>query len=796
MIPGITEVNFPSYATLHQATVSLNEMGERTISTQVRIDGDIVPNFSGWELQFRGETFVLPTQKPQASKDNSSRYALVDLVFMSSPIFELKRYFFAEMAEVETGTLIIDKYTSSLRLNLTNFVAAFNRVLGYYYNGSIVMSLNPYYQDSGEVKDMSIDYSYIWDVLTNMHDVYNVSWSFYRSGSVTTIRVGYDAGVIDDHIFQYGFEGGLLRFERHVEDTDIYNVLLGRGGEKNLPYRYFKQTDEYNPIWSADPDAIPELRNIYFSRLLDSNFRSYVQGWKTNSHRDTSTWPGTVVEQYDSARGATDWAYAKGHTDTKFDPVEYVKDDESIALYGVRQGKLDDNDDIFPTIQGVWLDNIGRADEVVDVHIAAEGSQEAQDDIVTVLSDILLSVNEQYEWVSKQVDGSYSFTVPEKRVGNIIYAWAAEGLTSRSEDPTGYIDTTNSNVMVEKAPFPSGDWHIYQETSGISPGEYRIHLVMRINRSDGYGTIQGKFGINQVELHCTPAEGISNRRIFTIWVKNIWESTQGAETDTEYAHRIWDPILGDRLGNQAAVMFSDGWMSASEDYEFLIYKLPEVDRTKSINTVDENGNPITVYSEWKITLVRSDAEYEATGLFIPNTDTGGVPVAGNHFFFTGIDMPINYVRWAEKKVTREKEKQLEEKAWTNATWNISLDKIKAHEAEQYANSLAGRLDAGTIVNITDPRFTPGKILSLGVRTLTFSWREPSGSSPYTVPDIEIVLSDKLAAMQSIDDIRNDVNYISQNYVKNSAVKKLKITTNVIGAGSDISLGTVIGTVSE
>ena len=50
-------------ATLHQATVSFEEMGERTITTQVRVDGDIVPNFNGWELEFRGETFVLPTLK-------------------------------------------------------------------------------------------------------------------------------------------------------------------------------------------------------------------------------------------------------------------------------------------------------------------------------------------------------------------------------------------------------------------------------------------------------------------------------------------------------------------------------------------------------------------------------------------------------------------------------------------------------------------------------------------------------------------------------------------------------------
>ena len=161
MIPGITEGIFangvfqegwPSYATLHQATVQFEDMCERTISTQVRIDGSIVPEFDGWALKFRDELFVLPTLKPQASKDNSTKNALIDLVFTSAPIHELKRYFFAEMTEIEQGTIIIDKYVASLRLSLTNFVAAFNRVLQYYFpDGSFVMNLNPSYVDTGEL---------------------------------------------------------------------------------------------------------------------------------------------------------------------------------------------------------------------------------------------------------------------------------------------------------------------------------------------------------------------------------------------------------------------------------------------------------------------------------------------------------------------------------------------------------------------------------------------------------------------------------------------------------------------
>ena len=61
---------------------------------------------------------------------------------------------------------------------------------------------------------------------------------------------------------------------------EIHKTALG--AEESVSWRYFKETDPFNEIWAADPDAIPELRSVFFSRLLDSNFRKYVQGWKTN----------------------------------------------------------------------------------------------------------------------------------------------------------------------------------------------------------------------------------------------------------------------------------------------------------------------------------------------------------------------------------------------------------------------------------------------------------------------------------------------------------------------------------
>ena len=76
MIPDIQELNFPKidgkqYATLSHATVNLADMGEKTITTQVKIDGDIVPDFSqDWEVEFQGEKYIMPLRIPEGAKGN------------------------------------------------------------------------------------------------------------------------------------------------------------------------------------------------------------------------------------------------------------------------------------------------------------------------------------------------------------------------------------------------------------------------------------------------------------------------------------------------------------------------------------------------------------------------------------------------------------------------------------------------------------------------------------------------------------------------------------------------------
>lgn len=761
MIPAITEINFPAYATLHQATVSLSEMGDRVISTQVRIDGDVVPDFSGWELSFKGERFVLNTKEPQAMKDNSTRHSLVDLTFESWIARELKRYFFFEAASVNASTAIADKYKASVNLNIEDFVVLYNKVLDYYFGGSVVMSL--YMSGQGQYSTdralMEIDYTYLWDVLVKFYEVYDVRWTieFDSSTGVYTIKVGYPPASIDDHVFEYGFSGGLLKFERQVQDVDIHNILLGRGGDKNIPYRYFKRTDPQNPDWTADPDAIPELSNIYFDRLRDINFRWYVRGWMQNPNHDTS-WEddGYVYPVYSDIPEEYAWAYERGRTDEKFNPVEYVKDDESIAEYGERWGALDDNDEIYPTIQGVTRAPIGRIDETVAVSEIVTDDIEAMSrsaSVETSINEIRVALQEDTETQFQRL--SEEFTIPAGSVGDISYVPFGDDTAN-----PGLVrfDTENSTVV---ATADGVDYPI----SGIPAGTYRLKLNMVIHRDSPATSATGTFGIQNIVLTTSAMDADAWKPTFDIWVKNIWGTTKlESESEEQYAERVWLPILGDRAGNEAKIVFSTGFMSVSQDYEFTIASYPVHDTSKSINGVP---------SEWRITLRKSDAEFDVTGLYLPNATTGGQPIAGDKFFFIGIDMPFYYVQLAEEDLNTYKSSELDTVASINPTWIITLDKVRANTriGNEIGAVLADRITAGTKLKITDPRFTPGKILTLYAQSVTYTWQEPTNESPYIVPDIEVVLSDKVVSVEStITRIQNDVSYVKNQYARISDVE--------------------------
>ena len=756
MIPDIKELNFPEYASLSQATCSLNDMDEMTVTTQVEIDGDIKPDFSyDWEIEFLGERYIQPLRSPQALKDNTSICSKIDLVFYHKTIYELKRHFFVELASLESGTPIADKYIASLGLSLEDFIIAYQNVLDYYYGGAIKIELFPA-DYSKERLYINISYSRMWTVLQEMSKVYGVRYNIVGD----TIKVGFPAKEIS-HIFGYGYDKGLLSLERQVQNSDIKNKLLGRGGSQNLPTYYFKNAPEGSP-YPSDPDAIPELSNIVFTELRGKTFRDYIKGWKAAHYN------GEPMEHPTEE-------YLKGFTDAEFDPIEYVKDDESIAKYGVLDDGLDNYEEIYPSIQNFVDDKIGLVNEVVEVE--------------QVLSD---EVNKGVEiTTTNQLEFDYTQT------GNYIYMYPTNHYVySQFEIPSGYVGYLDLKMPVaspkfsslgvpylKDKPMPSDYYktsYSYEITNvetgekvenlNIPAGKYKLTITCVSQLLKPYPGILGSDEYwGNISFSDASANVALNKELdssteywkptFDIWIKNIWGTSKKGEdeTDAAYSERVWLPILGSD-GQEAEITFTTGWLAQSPDWQFKIKGLPQYDTSKTLNGVK---------SHWRITLIKSEAELDSIGLYIPNAKTNGNGKAGDNFFFTGIEMPQQYVEGAEARLDDYKYNQLDALKDIQPTWVSKIDKVRINNLEEGDKELlADAIQVGAVINLADKRFIDTNV-SLYIKTLNYVYNEDMR------PNIEIVLGDNLDIVPTtIERIQGEIETLNRQLVSEKRIAQM------------------------
>jgi hypothetical protein len=892
MIPHI-QTNFSDYASLYQATITHNDMGERTISTQIKIHPQVKPNFGTWEIIYKGERYIQPLRSPQSKKDDTSKDTFVDLVFHHWATYELKRYFFTEKAMSEAG--IVNAYNNfifPINLSFKEFINYLGYNIEKYYGGNITIALNdnPKEEYSDIVHNWSFKYTSIWDVLQDMYEVYGVRWHWAHdiANDVYTIMVGYDAEDIT-HIFAYGYESGLTSIERQVQNADIRNRLYGRGGSRNIPYRYFKKAVDINAEgaqWKGDPDWIPELENVVFTSLRGKTFRDYVRGWKAK-HYD-----GLAMDEPTEA-------YSRGYTDTSFNPIEYVEDKESIEKYGLILGGLDDNENIFPTIQKRDLgDGLGRADEVIDVEeVLVDEPTSNQDSARKVLpinsssKDIVSSVNQPrtLELVSNIVqvpigsngyfvkdciisaieevgvtDSYYRFSqnaglseLFETRKGNVSHplnvqtSWVKviDAKTSKEISDITKIEGgtkfyVHASVVVSnfyegetiddvKYPYYNSSSTLvrtpkdtcgvtltlscelnYTRFNGVIIGNYSdgtkritrdvsisggsssrvtlqtdtfavpeqgsslIDMAVRIKSSDSASEYSYEPTINAVNVATSevlspinldagtyylrvvvditnlsrqeheykvelmpayvqyPTDTIEFVPTFDIWIKNIWGTKKNAnENNTSYSNRVWTPILGDKSGDEAKVVFSSGLLSGHSDYEFSIVSI-DYDTSKSLNGVP---------SEWRITLSKSDAEVDATSKWLPSTLINAK--AGDTFYFIGIDMPHDYVVWAETEVDKYKIEEVNKSSDITPTWIIGLDKVRLHAKENVeASTLFDNIGVGRIAQITNDQLTDGVVQKRYVQAVTWTWENGQ-----VAPNIDVVLADYPISPKTLSD---------------------------------------------
>lgn len=731
-------------------------MAEKTITTQVRIDGQITPDFSyDWAVSFKGNKYIFPFRIPPGSIDDTSLLSTVDLTFQYWAVYELKRQYFFSVPNLEAGTTVPDKYVTSVSLNLRDFCKLFAMVLAYYYDNKIAVDLYEGWEADPAPVTVEISYTKIWDVLIKFYELYGVRWQIEPNGDIDhyVIKVGYPTTEVS-HVFEHGFKGGLLKFEQQVQDDIVRNMIYGRGGNKNLPYRYFKKHDEDNKTFSPDPDWIPELKDIPFTELRGATFRSYIQGWKAKhiaQYRSEYPEEEWVVTTPAAEQAYAPWAWKKGYTDTKFDPVEFVKDDESISRYGELPDALDNNEEIFPTIQGIEFEGLGRIDETVKIEEIESNEVEPDKDndavVITpaVCKDTVYNVppSSYQEFTIRSVG---NFPVSDGKYG--VLEVSVRALSAKRTDGQGVDVSTSARVIdgsqtVTVVNADTGEEH---SATGIPPGNWYYRVKARVRNL----TASYNLNIEVGDLSPKLTESTINATVknaWHIWVKNIWQSSKlPTETAAQYADRIWRPILGDRESNEAKVIFTDGMLAMSQDYEFPIVGIPTYDPNEKLPVKDNDGNIIGYYpSHWCIPLGKSDADLEVTGTYVPSTMR--FAEAGNHIAFIGIDMPHLYVVEAEKRLDNWKKDNLDKVKDIAPSAVIKLDPVRIHNYGK-ADALVDSLVPGNSIRVADKRFilnqdgTPASFETLYLQSVTYTYNEPTETEANLLPDVEVVLSDK------------------------------------------------------
>lgn len=772
MIPAIKELYFPAkdgkqYATLTHATATLADMGEKTITAQVKIDGDIVPDFSqDWIVEFQREKYIMPLRIPQGAKGNESLNSEFDLTFQHWAIYQLKRWPFVTIQQIDAGTYMADEEVASVQLNLKDFCDLFGQVLEYYYGGTITISLNPAWLYDAEPILVEISHTTVWNVLTEtLHGKYGVRWAIEaaegnnntdKGGERYVIRVGYETTEVT-HILEYGFEGGLLKIERQVQSEEIRNLLKGRGGEKNIPRYYFKKSPDEEQ-WRSDPDWVEELTDIYFPNLMGATFRSYVQGWKA-AH--ISKYPGyTAVGQ---SNAYAPWAYRKGFTDTKFRPVEfvadeitvspgtgdrqveilpgyapYVKQGSSLDRYGPLSGTLDNNEEIYPTIQGTGMDIAVDVEQVTSDDVEGAAESDAMVSNVPQCHPVAYAVaHNTTQKVSKRSEGT--FTVPPGMTGNLMVTTSVLKCVdrdSREVDAAGNAEIVPGSVSyyVYK---PDGGGK--RSASGIPAGTWIYEIIATVYNLSSDKTLTITIGDESPHLSVATLDADKWKNTFDIWVKNIWNTTKlASETNAQYAERVWKPILGDREQNTAKVLFTTGAL-AHEDYEFTIVDFPVPDSTRAYK--DKNGE--AHISHWRITLAKSEAELEATGLYVPSTKKQGA--GGDRFVFIGTEMTHDYVVWNEIALDDWKKDQLGEVKEIKPTFVVTTDRVRLSN-EGKPGAIIDQLRAGNSIRLADKRFVQPlgdrAYETLYLQSITYTYREPTSEDAALNPDVEIVLGEE------------------------------------------------------
>lgn len=767
------------------------DMGESTITATVKFD-QVMQFHPDWYVLLNGEKYKLGITEPSGKRSTTRINVEYTLTFHSSRE-DLKRYTFMDFVEYGSGNPQPSQHTFSLQAcTLGQLVNRFNINLQYYLGSLWTMELSKD-ADPSVVADLSFDKASLWDVLTELYKDYGVRWTIRSNEGYMTILVGEDATELQT-IFEYGKGNGLISVERTNPTERIVTRLRGKGSEKNLPANYFHAATSAFPI--ADPDTNSVLQGIFYNRLYPKCYRDYIRGYNSGEE---------IVEET--------WAYHQGVTDKiagkPMNIVDFAKSDNE-ALWGISYGAIEDNDEIYPTLQGATRDGV-ELDKVLAVSPiyvdapddgeaarqftqvnGAKGSFQGRDTSIRVngrdggISTVLGISNAKSETADSEtftletdintVRAKFLVT-PTKFADH--YASAVGVTDPESPTLTTVVEMVANNWnFVEKLQLidaTTGDvvrtWNGNNQdffdvvADDIPAGTYKFRSYIQWYKTTGTTQDRLLYTIDWQLYGCeyaTYQNAISKKTFsetFDIWIGNVWNtSKQESESDEAYACRVWAPLVSKE---ELTVMFSDGLL-AGEDYEFPIVGLVnDSDNLAEIIKKAIHYDTSVTGSHWRLTLQKSDAEFEASGKYLPNSVINVLP--GNHFFFINIQMPYDpYIYDAERRQQEYLEDQLSLLDVEQPTFAVVPSSVFMASLDEVDNVVPGNK-----IRLRDAALIGSSYTTAYIQSITKRYTENKIN-----PDWSLVVSDQIIANGNpITLIEGKVDAISKRmYSSKQAIK--------------------------
>lgn len=739
-VRGITHFDVDSF--VYNAT----DMGESSISCDIITPPNETPSFDrNWYVDFRGERFFLSTLQPTCVKDTSSLHYKYSLVFKSQRE-DLKRYIFANYVTGIYGTSQPISYDFVAPLDVEEFVERMNINLTHYFGQNVwQMILDPYWTNvvneniySSDLpllrKTISFSRETLWSILTGLYDIYGLRWKISNEEGIMTIRLGYEPLVLS-HDFEYGKDNGLISIERANVNPDVYTRLAGKGSSRNLPYRYFHGEASGYP---ADEDHNDYTDLIPYTALMTKSYREYVKGFNDNN----ASFP-PAMDTY---------AYLAGYYASLFNPVDFVRSESAEEIYGIRTGTVANNEDIYPTIQGATAEGLGALDVVCYV-------EQVFNDYYEEIADVVVSDQQsqtqslEYQELSSNliVSPDFSLSYPYNKLSLNLFqnVLTEEATVDFNCDIVVYLYVDGERIGYKEYSRESTTskepWSQDVAFTNIPAGDCSIAVEYNIqNYTDVSENVVFTTGISSIIKSQTQPY----KQTFDVWIKNVFGSSQGAaEDDDAYMHRVWDALL---LPNKnITVMFSDGLL-AREDYAFEIAK-EEGTNNYYIYKDTSKTAPDGVSSHWRLSLLKSDAELEATKLMLPNMTINAS--AGDSFFFVNIQLPHSYTLAAEERLEEYLNNELAKVSTENPTYAIKPSSVFLETFAQNSS-----INTGVIVPVKDAQIFGDVPVRLHITNIVIEYTKDS-----ILPKWDIVVSDKpVSPKNTIQLIEGQIKVLSSN----------------------------------